>query len=333
MIAAYTTAQRIRIAVVGAVIPLLVAGIGIALMYSWTDLPDPIAIHWGVDDGPNGFGSVLVIALLIGALVAIFAGVAILVIAPMRAGSTPTYIPRVLVATSVWLSLFLTIGLVGSVATQRGLMDAALAPSPLIPLLVACAVAFPLGAIAWVATPRAATAATPAGDAPALDLGTDERVLWQRSATPSPLFVGVFVVAVLLLVAGAVTAAVTGDAESVPLVVLPAIIVLATSTTLFWKVRVDATAFTTRSSVGWPRYRYAIADIAEARAVQLEPLREFGGWGIRFGVKGRLGIVLRAGEALEVERRDGRALVVTVDDATTAAALINGLVRRAVVTG
>jgi len=330
---AYTPAQRIRIVIIGAVVPLLIAIIGIAVMFSWTDLPDPIAIHWGVGDGPNGFGTVTELALLVGLTVLLFAAIATIGTLTTRAGASPSYIPRLLVAVSVWLSVFLTGGIVGTVALQRGLVNAAAAPDPALALLVACLIAVPIGAAAWFLTPKAATVAAEPIDAPVLDLATDERVLWQRNVGPNAAFVVVLAIAVLLLVGGTVLAILTGEPETVPLVVIPAIIVFATSTTLFWKIRVDATAFTTRSSVGWPRYRYAIDEITEARAVTLEPLREFGGWGIRIGAGGRLGIVLRAGEALEVERRDGRIFVVTVDDATTAAALINGLVRRAAVTG
>jgi len=330
---AYTPAQRVRIVALGAVVPLLVAGIGIATILSWTDLPDPVATHWGIDDGPNGFGTVTQLALLIGLTVLGFAALATIGTLVMRAAPTQSYVPRVLIATSAWLSVFITLGIGGTVAIQRGLTDAADAPDPTSSLLVACLIAVPIGVAAWFLTPKAAVLEVAPTDAPVLQLASDERVLWQRSIGPNAAFVVVLVVAILLLVGGTVVALIAGGAESVPLVVIPAIIVFATSTTLFWKVRVDATAFTTRSSVGWPRYRYSISEIVEARAVTLEPLREFGGWGIRFGAGGRLGIVMRAGEALEVERRDGRVFVVTVDDATTAAALINGLVRRSAVTG
>ena len=57
-------------------------------------------------------------------------------------------------------------------------------------------------------------------------------------------------------------------------------------------------------------------------------LGEFGGWGIRFGRGRRLGIVMRSGEALDVQNRNGSALVVTVDDAATAAALLKAVAAR-----
>ncbi len=35
--------------------------------------------------------------------------------------------------------------------------------------------------------------------------------------------------------------------------------------------------------LGWPRWRFPIADIRHARAVEFSPLRDYGGWGIRVG--------------------------------------------------
>jgi hypothetical protein len=49
---------------------------------------------------------------------------------------------------------------------------------------------------------------------------------------------------------------------------------------------------------------------------------------VRLVPNGSFGIVLRAGEALQVTRRDGRRFTVTVDDAATAAALLEALSSR-----
>lgn len=43
---------------------------------------------------------------------------------------------------------------------------------------------------------------------------------------------------------------------------------------------------------------------------------------------GRTGVIVRAGEAIEITRRSGTVLVVTVSDGAAAAALLNGLVAR-----
>jgi hypothetical protein len=55
-------------------------------------------------------------------------------------------------------------------------------------------------------------------------------------------------------------------------------------------------------------------------------MADFGGWGFRWVIgptrKGRWGLVTRRGPGLEVFRHDGRSIVVTVDDAGTAAAVL-----------
>lgn len=58
----------------------------------------------------------------------------------------------------------------------------------------------------------------------------------------------------------------------------------------------------------------------------VNPMGDFGGWGLRLSVDGRVGVVLRTGEALQITRRKGRPFVVTVDDAETAAAVLSAQV-------
>ena len=53
-----------------------------------------------------------------------------------------------------------------------------------------------------------------------------------------------------------------------------------------------------------------------------------GGWGLRVGRGGRTGLVVRSGQALEVERTGGRIVVVTVDDAARGAALLTAVAAR-----
>lgn len=70
-----------------------------------------------------------------------------------------------------------------------------------------------------------------------------------------------------------------------------------------------------------------LAEIASASSLKLDPL-EHGGWGYRGGLRvfGKAAIVVRAGDAVRLDLRDGKTLFVTVDDAATAAALLNGLI-------
>ena len=79
------------------------------------------------------------------------------------------------------------------------------------------------------------------------------------------------------------------------------------------------------SYLGVPRFHVPLTEIAAVRAILVNPLADFGGWGVRTALDGRTGVVLRRGEALEIAKRSGRVFVVTVDDAATAAAAIEGL--------
>ncbi|GAA3029785.1 hypothetical protein GCM10020000_03060 [Streptomyces olivoverticillatus] len=56
-------------------------------------------------------------------------------------------------------------------------------------------------------------------------------------------------------------------------------------------------------------------------------MRDFGGWGYR-ARPGASGIVLRSGDAISARLTTGSEFVVTVDDAATAAALLNTLADR-----
>jgi hypothetical protein len=98
--------------------------------------------------------------------------------------------------------------------------------------------------------------------------------------------------------------------------------------TASWPVRVDEAGLTVRSALGWPQFVVTAADVESAAVAQVTPLGEFGGYGLRYAPNGRVGIITRRGEALDVKRRNGRSLVVTVDDAGTAAGLLTTLSAR-----
>lgn len=77
-----------------------------------------------------------------------------------------------------------------------------------------------------------------------------------------------------------------------------------------------------RSFIGWPVVRAAASNVADVAVGEVAPFAEFGGWGLRLSVDGKVGIVMRRGEGLRIERRTGRPIVVTLDDAAAAAAAL-----------
>ena len=130
----------------------------------------------------------------------------------------------------------------------------------------------------------------------------------------------VVIVAALALAVGSVilTAAFaragTGFALGALVVVLPIALM-----SVFWRVTVDARGLSVRSVLGWPRVIIGPDEIKDVRLVKVHPSSDFGGWGWRYDGAGRSGIVLRAGEAIEVTRTNGKRFVVTVEDAQTGA--------------
>ena len=325
---AYTTAERWRIVVIGAVVPIVIAVAGIALMLSWApQLPDPVAIHWNGAGEPDGFGSLAGLALMIGGITTAFGALVTLATLFQSAG---TY-TRTLLGASVWLSILITVGVVGSVHMQLGLADARdvgdgagiglwLAAGGVGGLLLAVPAA--------LLAPRAPLVGIDDAATPALGLAKDERAVWSRNAAPrSWVFAALFGSIFLLLAVVVVTLALAGASYWITLVIGIVLVPVAIGTS-FWRVRVSAAGFSVRSLLGLPRFTVPIDEIESARVTQVSPLGDFGGWGIRFGSNGRLGVVVRSGDALEVSRRTGRTIVVTVSDAESAAALINGFRER-----
>ncbi len=303
-------------------VPVALVAVSLALVLPWrVQLPDPVAVHWG-PDGVDGFSSVL--PFLAGT-----AGVALaMAVACWAVGHTvgrQAMTRRVLNGTAVWLAAFLGGLLVTTLEAQRGLADAADAVAGDAALAMTFAGATVLGAlVAWL-TPgdarRPAETPIPVG-APVLDLGATEQAAWVGEVGRRSTLV---VVGAALAFSAAI-AALSGLwwFGAVLAVVLAAVL----TTMLRWTVTVDGTGLTARSLLRRPYVHVPLDEVESAEVVDVDPLGEFGGWGMRIGLDGRTGVVLRRGPAIQVRRSGGRVVVVTVPDAATGAALLNTLAAR-----
>ncbi|MBX9244209.1 DUF1648 domain-containing protein [Actinotalea ferrariae] len=304
-----------------AVPTLLVAGAA-GLTLTWrAQLPDPVAIHWG-PGGADGFASLEVFAGLTVVGVVAMSGL-MYALTVLLGGQAVTR--RVLHAAAVWSGAFLAGVLITTVSAQRGLADASAAEPGDAAMAWALVTATVLAGLVAALTPgdesRPAAGPVP-GDAPRVALGAGEHAVWvrevgRRTAVPAAAAALVFAVVI-----GAISglwwfAGVLG-------VVLAALLV----TVLRWTVTVDATGLTARSLLRRPSLRVPIDEVEHAAVVEVDPLREFGGWGLRIGRDGRTGVVLRRGTAIEVHRGGGAVVVVTAPDAATGAALLNTFAAR-----
>ena len=325
-----TRAQHIRLLLVGVALPILIGLAGSIVTLSLVPvLPDPVAVHWGTSGEPDGFGSPWILVAL--PLLSIgYAAFAFSVTRTARADGI-SWSQRAVLATGAFLSVVVAAAGAGSAVLQAGLADATAAPSVLPLLASAIVVGLLATAGAWFALPRH-TGAAPADPAarPTLDLAPTERAVWTRRVEPSRGLVAVVIGGIAL----AATAGVIVVWASAPLlnlliwVGILALVIVAVASTMFWTIRVDASGVDVRSALGVPHFRYPIDELTSATVTEINPTRDFGGWGIRTGGGRRTGIVVRAGEGIELQRVGDKSLVVTVDDAEQGAALVNALIAR-----
>ncbi|MET8265347.1 DUF1648 domain-containing protein [Micromonospora arida] len=318
-------AQRQRMRLVGLAVTtcgLAILALAAAVALSWRgDLPDPVATHWGAQGSPDGsmslgaflwagFGSGALLVLGFGAVTTLWGQSA----ASRRIGA----------GTTIWLALFLALLQLGTLHVQLGLADAREAGGiggALTLGTVASLVPAVLVGLLLPGDPPQPADAPVSPEASRVPLAPNERAVWIGHTGAGP-GIALGAVAIVVLVALAVVSGVWG------LLIVAALLVGVFVAMFAFTVRVDETGLLVRSSAGWPRTHVPLDEVLRASVVQVHPLREFGGWGWRVGRGGRVGIVLRAGEGLLVERTGGRSIVVTVADAGTAAALLNTLADR-----
>lgn len=316
---------RRRIVLVGGVLPIAIALVATIAMFRWLpELPDPIAIHW-TSNGPDGFGPALPLIFLPLGIVAVFSLFSVGSSLANAPGSGMTWTQKFLLSTSVWLSALLSVGIGGSVAIQRGLADAQDAPDVGGWLLAGAGVGLVLAAGSWFLLPKADTG-LPVGFVPEpIDVRGSERVSWMRTArlgNAASVVIVLGFVAVLVVLVIAVVA--SQGAVWVPVTVLALLAALAATNT-WWRVSADRRGFLVQGMLGWPRKLIPLDNIRSVQVIDVNPTRDFGGWGWRWGGNGRSGVILRAGEAIEVSRSTGKRFVVTVDDAGTGAGVLAAL--------
>lgn len=287
------------------------------LAASWRDrLPAQVASHWG-GSGVDDTQSLDAFIATAGAAVA---GTTLLL--GLVARFAPAAIRRVLGATQAGMGLYLTTAFAGSLYDQVGLTDPYAAPAPggwlgvgIVPGALAAYLAWrllPAQEIAVTITDPLPTGVTTLATRPGEQLSWVGRV--PLSAAPY----------VLLGLTSAVGVFIAWQAGTPWAGVLPAVV----GAVVVWMCRatvlVDRAGLRVRSAGRVTWLRIPLDRIRQAQADQVRPLAEFGGWGLRWGVRGR-GFVTRTGPALRVDAADGSSTWVSVDDAEQAAATLNTL--------
>lgn len=328
-----TDAVLRRFVLVTISLPLALVAIGVAVQLALLpSAPAAIATHWNAAGEADGFApawtqpiATVVFGLGVPGLIALTT------IPGLRRGERGSAY-RLAGAMAAALSALVSVAFTWTFAMQAGPSSPAAAPAVWASLVASLVAAVAMGLAAWWLQPRQNTTTDAVPPEAPLDLGPTERALWARTAAMSTAAAAVLLIAAAGVAAAAVAAWIVGAGGVAAwiLTVVAVLLLALVAMTVAFHVRIDDTGMRVDSLLGIPRFRLPLADVASAARVEVDPMGEFGGWGLRVGAGRRLGVVLRRGEAIEVTRRSGRRFVVTVDDARTGAALLEGLVAREV---
>jgi hypothetical protein len=288
-------------------------------------LPMEIPRHYGADGRPTALwplwtsvGSVAAVTLLVGGGCAA-ATVLLRMPVVMRRGMawTVTWVATLLGGLKVGILLDL-------LDTTDPMTSGSISRITTWALLVGMVLGVPVAALAREERHGRAADGTPPADLPRLPAGHEPR--WRSAPLTSRALVVVLAGAGALLLVPAALVGLLGDGLWLALLAVASL----APALVFARVHVhiDDDGLHVRG-LGIRFVHVPVAEVARADVVDhLDPFWEFGGWGLRVDVHGRTGVVSRAGEALRVVRGDGTELLITVDDAATAAATLTTLADR-----
>jgi hypothetical protein len=312
-----------RAALVAAIwVPLgiVIASEVVIVLVGATGRPQLI-VRWSVEahrTGPWWTYAILVAA--IGLPVIAFIG--FFIARATRMAGMNTWMP----AIAIGVTVFHAVGMgVGSVVLNASPL------APALPLAGGFVLAVAATLLTWRFLPCEAPESAGVDAADPLPLRPGEIAAWTGTIDLPAWFISLIAaVAGVLIVAGVLLLLTTSWAVW-PIFLSPALLLTVVLATAQFVVSAGPRGFLVRSPFGWPRFGVPAASLAKAGVVRIDPLSDFGGWGIRWVIgpnrKGRWGIITRRGPALEVVSRDGRSIVVTIDDAGTAAAVLESYVK------
>lgn len=296
------------------VVPVLaIVAVAVLPVLFWSRLPGPVAIHWGLDGRPDGSAPLVVDAVLLTAITAL-----VTLLMAFSVGRADRGVARLMLALSHGLGAFFVLlrwrtierNLDVAVWTDAGTLG-------FLDLALLLLLALPVALVGWWLGGRHPELPRPVHHVVAAQLPEDGQLVWtgRQSWTIGRLL------GPTLIAAGALTTAVRVAPETLVLGVT-----LLSAGVLVWgfttiAVAAGPTGLKVRfGPLGWPLIRVPLASIASVTVEDVEPMA-YGGWGYRV-LPGVRAVVIRRGIGLRVARPGRADLVVTVDDAPTAAGVL-----------
>jgi hypothetical protein len=318
----HATARRAAlVAAIWAPLAIVVASEAVIIGVGATGSPRLI-VHWGA--GPDRTGAWWTYAVLVAAIgFPVIAFIGFFIVRATRMVGMNAWMP----ALAVGITVFHALGMgVGSVVLNASRL------APALPLGGGAVLAVAATFLTWWLLPREAPAGTGVEAADTLPLRPGEVAGWTGKVDLPAWFVALIAAVAAALIVVGVLLLLAVSWKAWPIFLSPTLLLVVLLVTAQFVVTAGPHGFVVRSAIGWPRLSVPVASLARAGVVPIDPMADFGGWGIRWVLgpsrKGRWGIVTRRGPGLEVVRRDGRSIVVTVDDAGTAAAVLETYVTK-----
>lgn len=305
---------------IAAIAPLALTGIAtIVQIFLVRDLPGRVAVHWNAAGQPDNWApawSIPVMTAVIGlALVALLAFPAIAALNGGDRGPTYRFLGAVTLATVTLTTVLFT----GTAWLQTDGGEVAIFGL----LGVALALAAAAGVLGWFAQPAQVAPQRDTAAAP-LPLADGEQAAWLATVTAGRPLLAIMGGSILLTTLAALFTWAGGTSLSVviTLAVLTLVVLVLAMVTGAYRVRVAGDGLTVTSVTGLPCFHIPLGEIADVRVQdEVNPLGEYGGYGIRMKT-GTTAVIVRRGPAIIVERTSGRRFAVVVDDAATGAALL-----------
>lgn len=317
-----------RIAVwVGLILPLTLTAVGTFLTTMWVPrMPDPMALHWGADFRPDGYGppwSNVVISL--GSGLALTAMYFLQRLQRGRPGAElwgPMH--RFLPAMILGIVAFLQIIAVGTAWVQLDASDARDTPHTGWVLLIGFLVWIVVSVTAYFVQPKLTLASSESAAVKPMSLTPNDETIWSGEVRPAKSFLWVLLATIGPLIILTLTLFIIGsDPVAAWIMFGSTVLLIALFVTNIWfRVRIDSSGIVARSLLGWPAYSVPAEDVKAVKVKQINPFAEYGGWGVRLSPTG-FGIVLRTGEGIVIDRHSrSRSFAITIDDAESAATLL-----------
>jgi hypothetical protein len=308
--------------VFGIVLPISWIAVGVMpFVLAWNRLPEPMASHWGLSGEPNGALPRVAMVGIHAVATALAAVVACLITRP---GARSRSVSAACGLAAFIGCMFAAISVIAVLANvdARTWHDAAPMSLALVGIVIAGSALVAAGVSRATRALDLVAPVAVVAERATVGLAPGERATWIAGAHNRGFLLG----AVALVAAAPIARTIAPGWTAAPC------LLLAVTLAAFAEIhaRVDERGLSIAFGP-WrlPRMRVSLDRIRSARAIDIDPMAS-GGWGYRgsLSVLGRAAVIVRRGEGLELTLDGDRVLIVSVDDARTAAGLLNDLTAR-----